>query len=147
MRRAVAIVTAALLAGGCKSIISDTSSSDSGYLIPNKSLNISKSISLPLEGLALGAAVFFIVDPLAPNWEVQHERIGADRYRLSLRMKRFTTGGDGEAMQVMRRSAERMVREGGYADYQLLQFSQGIESNVPIAQRVSSGVIQLVKAP
>ena len=39
--------------------------------------------------------------------------------------------------------AERIVREYGYAGYTVLEFGEGVESNVPIAQRVAQGIIQL----
>ena len=116
-------------------------------LIPNQELNLSRSIQIPLEGLVAGAAIFLIVDPLAPNWEVKEQRVAADLFRLTLRKKRFTTGGDGEAIQVFQRRAEQLMREHGYATFRVLQFTEGIESTMPIAQRVSQGTIQLAKAP
>lgn len=134
---------------GCGTIATDSSlgTDSSGNtirpIIPNQSLAVSKSLSISAEALALAAAIYFVVDPLSPNWQIEEARMGGNRFRISLRKKRFTTGGDGEATQVFYRRAERIVRENGYAGYTVLEFGEGVESTVPIAQRVSRGIIQV----
>ena len=122
---------------GCASI-----DGPSPVLIPNKELAISKSLSIPAEGIVLGVLVWLAVDPLAPNWEIAQYELGGRRYAFALKKKRFTTGGDGEAAQVFRRRVAEVARERGYSDYDVLEFTAGIESNVPIAQRVSHGIVQ-----
>ncbi len=134
---------------GCGTIATDSSlgTDSSGNtirpIIPNKSLAVSKSLSISAEALVLGAAIYFVVDPLSPNWQIEEARMGGNRFRISLRKKRFTTGGDGEATQVFYRRAEQIVRENGYAGYTVVEFGEGVESTVPIAQRVSRGIIQV----
>ncbi len=134
---------------GCGTIATDGSlgTDSSGNtirpIIPNQSLAVSKSLSISAEALVLGAAIYFVVDPLSPNWQIEETRMGGNRFRISLRKKRFTTGGDGEATQVFYRRAERIVRENGYAGYTVVEFGEGVESTVPIAQRVSQGIIQV----
>ena len=66
--------------------------------------------------------------------------------RLSLRAKHFRVGGDGEAMQIVKRRALQLQREKGYESYRLLDYSEGIESATPYTNKVSEGTIQLVKA-
>lgn len=84
------------------------------------------------------------IKPLIPNWQVEESRIASDRFRISLRRKLFAGGGDGEAAQVFNRRAEQLARDHGHAGYTILEFSEGIESTLlPVAQRVSSGVIRL----
>jgi hypothetical protein len=112
-------------------------------IIPNESLVVSKSLSIPAEALVLGAVIYYVVDPLSPNWQIEEARMGGNRFRISLRKKRFATGGDGEATQLFYRRAEQIVRENGYAGYTVLEFGEGVESTVPIAQRVAQGVIQV----
>ena len=68
--------------------------------------------------------------------------LGDKRYAFALKKKRSTTGGDGEAAQVFRRRIAELAREQGYRSYEVLEFTGGIESTVPIAQRVSHGVVQ-----
>lgn len=112
-------------------------------MIPNESIVLSKSLTIPAEAMALGAAVYFVVDPLSPNWQIEEARISDNRFRIALRKKRFVTGGDGEAAQIFYRRAEKIVRDNGYTGYTVLEFGEGVESTVPIAQRVAQGVIQV----
>jgi len=112
-------------------------------MIPNESIVLSKSLTIPAEAIALGAVIYFVVDPLSPNWQIEEVRISDSRFRIALRKKRFTMGGDGEATQIFYRRAEQIVRENGYAEYTVLEFGEGVESTVPIAQRVAQGVIRV----
>ena len=140
MRRALAALLALAALGACSSIEGDH---PERLLIPAKQLNVSPSLTIPAESLVAAGIVFFVVDPLAPNWKVEVESLGLRRYRLALTMKRFITGGEGEAAQVVRRAAEKLRKEGGYAEYAMLEFSEGIESHVLIAQRVAQAVVEL----
>ena len=132
---------AAALVCGCSS----TGDDNNNFLIPDKTLNISKSLTIPVEGLVAGAIIYMIVDPLAPNWAIEQSQLDGDRYRIALTKKRFTTGGDGEAAPVFYRRAEQIARASGGAKYRVLEFSEGIESTVPIARRVAQGVIEVVR--
>lgn len=133
-----------LLLVGCKSVNGDYPRNQT--LIPSAGLKLSENYTLPLEKLVYfaGAAyvVYLVLDPLAPNWEIEEARLDDDTYYLGMRMKRFHTGGDGEARMVFRRRAEQLARAGGYAGYEVMSFSEGVQSDL-IAQRVSEGVIQL----
>jgi len=131
----------ALALAGCS-----THDGPSSVVIPNETINLSSSLRLPLEAIPVIVAAYFVIDPLAPNWQVQEAALAPDLYRIALRKKRFTTGGDGESGQVFRRRAEALVREHGYSGYEVLELSEGIESNVPVAQRVTVGVVQLKRA-
>jgi hypothetical protein len=112
-------------------------------LIPNKALQISQGFSLSAENIVLIGLIDWAVDPLAPNWQLAQAPLGTDRVRISLRKKRFTTGGDGEAAQLFMRRAEKLTHDGGYTAYAVLEYSEGVDSIVPIAQRVAQGVIEL----
>jgi hypothetical protein len=133
-----------LLACGSAAVLGACTSTDgpTPVIIPNRSLEISRSLSIPADTIALAASVFVIVDPLAPNWRIEQYDLGAGRYAIALRKKRFTTGGDGESRQVFRRRVEKIAREQGFVSHQVLEFSEGIESNVPIAQRVTYSIVQ-----
>jgi hypothetical protein len=123
--------------------VTDRNGAPVDTLIPNKAWQITPALSLSAENLAVIALIGWAMDPLAPNWQLAQSPLGADRVRISLRKKRFTTGGDGEAAQLFARRAEKLTREGGYAQYAVLEYTEGIESGVPIAQRVAQGVIEL----
>jgi hypothetical protein len=120
------LVVAAL--AGCKSIDGTTPT-----LIPNKAV----TISIPLDTL----------DPLAPNWHIEQQALGAGRYAFALKKKRFTTGGDGEARPVLDRRITQLAREHGYQGHVLLDYTEGIHSDVPIAQRVAQAVVQFTGPP
>jgi hypothetical protein len=139
---------AAAVAAGCSVIGSnpgalDPSGNQVSTVLPNKTLQLTRSVSLGAENLLLGAALYWAVDPLAPNWQLQQAPLGPDRVRIALRKKRFTSGGDGEAAQLFARRSEQIARDGGYAGYTVMEYSEGIESTLPVAQRVAQGVIQL----
>jgi hypothetical protein len=138
-----ALASAALAAiAGCSS----TGSNDStNYLVPNKTLNISRSLTVPVEGAIAGALVLIAIDPLAPNWKVEQSELDPRHFEIVLTMKRFTTGGDGEAWQVFQRRAATIAREHGAAGYRVLDFSEGIDSHVLIARRVARGVVEIAR--
>ena len=60
-----------------------------------------------------GAIIYWFVDPLAPNWRVEIEPLGQQRFRVAMTMKRFITGGEGEVGPVLKRTAEKLRRDTG----------------------------------
>ena len=120
----------------------------SGSVIPPASVQLTENLNVALSSIvtagALAAAAYVVLDPLAPNWNVEETKLGSGQYRLSMRLKRFAGGGTGEARQVLQRRATRLAQEGGYGGYQIISFSEGVEFAYPISLRVSEGVIQLL---
>jgi hypothetical protein len=135
-----AAIALVLAVGGCASI-----DGPSNALIPNKAFNVSRSLTVPLDTVVLAAGVLYLVDPLAPNWSIAQHDLGGHRFQFELTKKRFSYGGDGEAMQVLRRRMEQLARERSYSSYELIEFTTGIESTVPLAQRTSRGVVQFAR--
>jgi len=136
------------LNAGCAAVggnpgVFDASGKSISTLIPDKTYNFAPALSLSAENLLLGAALYWAVDPLAPNWQLEQAPLGTNRMRISLRKKRFASGGDGEAAQLFARRAEQVARDGGYAGYTVMEYTEGIESTLPLAQRVAQGVIRL----
>lgn len=121
-----------------------------GSILPNSTLQIGPTIAYSVEEIvvagAAAALLYVIYDPLAPNWNIEEKRLSDDTYYLALRAKSFRVGGDGEAVQIIKRRAVQLQREKGYTGYRLLDYSEGIESSTPLTHRVSEGTIQLVKA-
>ena len=93
------------------------------------------------------ALLYVLYDPLAPNWPITERPFGEDTVHVSLRAKHFRTGGDGEALQIVKRRALQLQRERGYSAYRVLDYSEGIESSTPFTYKVSQGTIQLVRGP
>jgi hypothetical protein len=146
-RRAAACLVAAMTAG-CAAISNNpgavnSSGNPTGTLLANKTLQITRAVSVGAETLVLGTTLYWLVDPLAPNWQLAQAPEGEDRVRISLRKKRFTSGGDGEAAQLFARHAAQAARDGGYAGYSVMEYTEGIESTLPLAQRVAQGVVRL----
>ena len=159
---AIAWTAAALLAGGCSHLIdtgahkgliargaADTSASyalPAKPLVPDATLQLTPHYGLTLENMLYGAAIYYFVDPLSPNWQGELHRLSDDTYSIALRAKRLrSTGGDGESGRVFRRNAEKIVRDGGFADYAILSYSEGIESELLGAVRVAEGVIRVTR--
>lgn len=118
-----------------------------GSLIPGTQLRVSPGYTVPVEKIVYwagaAAVVYYVVDPLAPNWEIEEAAFPKGQYRLSLRMKKFHNGGDGEARVVFNRRADELMRKGGFDGYQIVDYSEGMESAVLGAQRVAQGTIAL----
>lgn len=91
------------------------------------------------------ALLYAIYDPLAPNWSVKEQVLDKDTYHLSLRAKSFRTGGDGEALRIVKRRALFLQRSKGYDDFRIVDYSEGVESGTPLTHRFSEGTIQLVR--
>ncbi|MBP6421285.1 MAG: hypothetical protein KA271_00165 [Propionivibrio sp.] len=122
---------------------------NSSPLIPNKAIQLTANTSVSLATLAtaaaVGAAIYYVYDPLAPNWEIEESQLTDDTYRLSLKMKRFHTGGAGESIQILKRRATQLQYEQGFGGYQILEYTEGIDSQTIGARRVGEGVIRMVQ--
>lgn len=84
-----------------------------------------------------------MLDPLAPNWQIEETILSDDTYLFSLRMKRFHTGGDGEARQVFNRRARELARSSGYSGYEVTRFEEAIDSAMLGTQRTVDAAIRL----
>lgn len=120
-----------------------------GSIVPNTTIQVSPSLGIPLEKMvfwgAYAAAAYLILDPLAPNWEIEQAQFPDNRYHLAMKMKRYYSGGAGEARVVFHQRAKELMRVGGYSGYEVLEYTEGLESSVLGSQRVGNGVIQLTR--
>ena len=137
-------LVAAVAMTGCSS-----TGSTASPLIPAKSIQLTTTTSVSLSTLATAAvvvaAIYFVYDPLAPNWEIEESRLNDDTYRFSLKMKRYHTGGAGESIQILKRRASKIQYEQGFSGYQILEYTEGIESQTIGARRMAEGTIKLVQ--
>ena len=121
-----------------------------GPLIPDATVQLSPSVAYPVEklvywGIWVGAA-YWILDPLAPNWDIEEARLPENHVHFQLSMKRYYTGGAGEARAVFNRRAKALMREGGYSGYEIVEYSEALDSSVLGSKRTAEGVIRLTKA-
>ncbi|MBK8317183.1 MAG: hypothetical protein IPP59_17630 [Betaproteobacteria bacterium] len=144
MKVAALMMVAAVSITGCSS-----TGSAASPLIPAKSIQLTTTTSVSLSTLATAAvvvaAIYFVYDPLAPNWEIEESRLNDDTYRFSLKMKRYHTGGAGESIQILKRRASKIQYEQGFSGYQILEYTEGIESQTIGARRMAEGTIKLVQ--
>ena len=144
-----AVLVLGLLTAACGSTQTKTIPS-SGSLLPNATVQIGPTIAYSVEQIAVAGAaaalLYVVYDPLAPNWRIEERPLNEDTYVLSLRAKSFRVGGDGEAIQIVKRRALQLQREKGYGAYRILDYSEGIESATPLTYRVSEGTVQLVRS-
>lgn len=118
-----------------------------GSLIPDTTLQITPNFGITLEKLvywgAFAATAYLILDPFAPNWKIEQAAFPGYHVHMSLQMKRYYAGGAGEARQVFHRRAKQLVREYGFEGYQVIEYSEGLDSSVIGSKRVAEGVIRL----
>lgn len=138
---------AIVISAACLALVACSSNGNRGGspLIPDKAIQLTAHTSLSLTTLAVGAAVFMYYDPLAPNWEIEEAKLNDDTFRFSMKMKRFHTGGSGESIQILKRRASQLQYEQGFAGYQILEYTEGIDSQTIGARRVAEGTIKLVR--
>lgn len=140
MRRA-AVPVLALALGGCSNF----------HFVPDTPIPWSSSfqptVDTVVAGAIIGVAAWTIVDPRAPNWSIDAHRLDSTRVELYLRKKRFSSGGDGEALALFRRHAEEIAQRNGAEGYEILSYSDEIESETTYARRSARGVIRLRPPP
>jgi hypothetical protein len=116
-------------------------------IIPDGTIELTATESITYANalgiVAVAAVAYLVVDPLAPNWEVVEAKVADNRWRVALRKKNFTTGGDGEAIMLLHRHAERLAEVQGYRSYQVLQWQEGVQSDMPLAHRWARGEVEL----
>lgn len=144
MKIVTTLICSAVFLGACSSTNSTGSS-----IIPNKAIQLTANTSISLANLAttavVAAAIYVVYDPLAPNWEIEESRLNDDTYRFSLKMKRYHTGGAGESIQILKRRASQLQYEQGFGSYQIIEYTEGIDSQTIGARRVAEGVVRLVQ--
>jgi hypothetical protein len=138
--------------GGIVDAVADTATSIiGGPLIPDTAISLGPSVSYPLEKLvywgAWVGAAWLILDPLAPNWEIQAARFPENHMHFSLTMKRFYAVGAGEARVVLHRRAKEIMRASGFTGYEVVEYAEGMESSMLGSQRTAEGVVRFTKAP
>lgn len=119
-------------------------------IIPDTTVNVSPSVTIALEKIVYwgmyAAVAHLVLDPLAPNWEIEEAAFPDSHYHFSLKMKRIYAGGAGESRAVFHQRAKELMRQGGYNGYQVLEYTEGMASSVLGSQRVSQGVIRLTSS-
>jgi hypothetical protein len=148
IRSTLSAFIAASLLSSCGTT-TPTAIPNTGSILPNATLQVTPEVAYTTQQIynaaLVGALIYIVYDPLAPNWSIEEKVVNEDTYYFSLKAKSFRIGGDGEAMRVLKRRALYLQRERGYAAYKILDYSEGIESSTPLTHRFSEGTVQLVR--
>lgn len=142
-----------LVAAGTGYLLSKTepsSSTSTNTLIKDRTLNLSSTVAMSLEKLvgwgAYVGVAYLITDPFNPNWEIEQAAFPKNMYHLSLKMKRYYSGGSGEARMVFQERAKELMRQGGFDGFTVVEYNESLDSSVIGAQRHARGVIQLTRS-
>jgi hypothetical protein len=143
-RRLLVSLPAVFLLSACAS----SPGSPDAFVASGVGNTLVNAVSYPLDKTvywgAWAAAAYLILDPLAPNWEVHEARFPDDHVHLELLMKRYYSGGAGEARLVFQRRAKELMRAGGFKRYVVVEYAEGMDSSMLGSQRTASGVIRLL---
>lgn len=151
-RRLFAAVLFVSLLSACSTNPNATTSTNSASsIIPDQVVTLGPSVTYPLEKLVYWGAyvgiAYLILDPFAPNWEIQETRFPENHVHFFMTMKRYYSGGAGEARVIFNRRAKELMRAGGFGGYEVIEYTEGMESSLLGAQRTVEGVIRLTKVP
>lgn len=136
-----AVLSVAALLAGCGSWRVPTNLEGTVNLAPSLSVQTEK---LVFWGIYAGVA-YLVLEPWAPNWEIEEAKFPGDHYKMTLHMKRYYAGGAGEAREVFHRRAKELVREGGFDSYSVVEYTEGLDSSVLGSRRTAEGVVALAR--
>ena len=76
------------------------------------------------------------------NWYVEISPLGDRAYEFQLKTWVMRSGGEGEAMMILKRRAEKMRRELGASSYRIQDYQTGIQSTYPTTQRFVYAIVE-----
>ncbi|HTY98370.1 MAG TPA: hypothetical protein VMB75_00940 [Rhodocyclaceae bacterium] len=120
-----------------------------GAIVADKTIHLTPGTSVTTEQLVTWGAyigvAYLLLDPWAPNWRVEEAPLGDGYVHFSLRMRRYYSGGAGEARLLFNRRAKELMEYNGYAAYDIVEYSEGMESSVLGSVRTAEGVVRYSK--
>ncbi|MBT0959603.1 hypothetical protein [Denitromonas iodatirespirans] len=140
------LATASLAIVGCSHIPGPGENGSQQWLLaPAAAITVLEHGYTTNPHIAGGVAAWALVDPLAPNWQIEATRMDERLVRFNLKHKLLHTGGDGEARQVLRRNAERLTRQEGFSEYEIVRYEEGIDSTRPFARRIAVADVRMLR--
>ena len=109
--------------------------------LPTSGGNVPWEAARPQGNPIIDMALDLAPNPLAKNWLIRQTKIDQNRYAIYLKLKRFHTGGAGESLAIFKTRAEALRRSGGFAQYQIEDYSEGIISETLGARRIAHGIV------
>lgn len=142
------LALAALAIAGCGSVPTPSlgeGPSTQWLLAPAAAITVLESGYTTNPQIAGMVAAWALLDPLAPNWQIQATRLDERNVRFRLQHKLLHTGGEGEARQVLRRNAERITEQEGFSEYEIVRLEESIDSTRPFARRTMVADVRLLR--
>nr|WP_323004649.1 hypothetical protein [Denitromonas sp.] len=137
---------AALAMAGCSTVPGPGEGASTQWLLaPAAAVTVLESGYTTNPQLAGMVAAWALLDPLAPNWQIQATRLDERNVRFHLQHKLLHTGGEGEARQVLRRNAERITEQEGFSEYEIVRLEESIDSTRPFARRTMVADVRLLR--
>ncbi|HPR06682.1 MAG TPA: hypothetical protein PK620_07975 [Denitromonas sp.] len=137
---------AVLAIAGCSSVPGPGEGPSTQWLLaPAAAITVIESGYTTNPQIAGMVAAWALIDPLAPNWQIQATRVDERNVRFRLQHKLLHTGGEGEARQVLRRNAERITAQEGFSEYEIVRFEEGIDSTRPFARRTAIADVRMLR--
>jgi hypothetical protein len=122
-----------------------------GSLLPSGNLRLTPHFNVSYVDMVLiggaVALVYDVVDPMAPAWEIQETRREGNLVSYRLSMQRISSGGEGEARLVLARRAAELARERGMQGYQLIHYTESIDSRLFLPRRMAEADVALIAVP
>lgn len=143
-RRAIGAGILAAALAGCHTTPNAPNSTGT-FGVTGSMLTTRYSVVPGVNPVILGAGAAAIVNALLPNWSLEELPLGNDRYRIFLRKKTFSSGGDGEAAQLFKYRAEKIAALRGYEGYEILEYTEGLDSGLMGTRKVAQGLIRIHK--
>lgn len=109
---------------------------------PTFDLPESEAATPALEGGLPASVIGPAIAELRASWNAEVNPLSETAYEVTFRMWPLRSGGSGEGMLQLKRRAEKMKRDLGFARYRISEYSEGVESNLPFAQRFVYAVLE-----
>lgn len=119
----------------------DLSQANLSAKIPSASDVANQAMELTPYGKFL--KVYRIYDPFYDTWDMKEAELENNRYYIELKMKHYNRGGEGEALAIFKRRAEKVRELKNMGSYEILEFDERIENQVFYTRRIASGVFEI----
>lgn len=101
----------------------------------------------PLDAVALAGIGYLVYEASGKSvWQAETRGVGEGLFRVTLKRDRFASSGDGEALLLFRRHAERIAAAQSCAGYRIVEFHERYDSKLIGSQRIAEGLIACVRA-
>lgn len=84
-----------------------------------------------------------IYDPFYDTWDLEEADLGNNRFYIEMKMKHFNRGGEGEALLIFKRRADKLRELRQMGSFEIIEFNETVENQVLHTRRTANGVFEL----